>query len=93
MSKYYTFSLGVMVLVLLPGITRADYNDVSLDTNAVINVASQNLYVTGTTNVVQSIVVDSGTFTLTMPANSKIMNKSTDKNCLSPNAASSNIST
>jgi len=67
-------ALGVM-----PVVAFAAYNDVSMDSSTILTVASVNLAVTAPTAVLESIVVDSSTLTLTMPGSSYLKITSTDR--------------
>lgn len=72
--------IATALALLLPTLAFAAYNDVSLDTTVVLSVNGASLTIFGTSAALQSIVVDSTSFTLTMPTNSHIkINSSTRK--------------
>jgi len=60
---------GSIASLLLPGLAFAAYNDVSLTTDAVLSVNGITLNVSGSSAVIESIVVDSTNFTVTLQAN------------------------
>lgn len=60
---------GSIISLLLPGLAFAAYNDVSLTTDAVLSVNGITLNVSGSTATIESIVVDSTNFTVTLQAN------------------------
>ncbi|MDO8728760.1 MAG: hypothetical protein Q7K26_02590 [bacterium] len=60
---------GSIVSLLLPWLAFAAYNDVSLTTDTVLSVNGITLNVSGSTAVIESIVVDSTTFTVTLQGN------------------------
>jgi len=59
-------------LFALPVFTFAAYNDVSLQTGGVISSNGINIDVSGTDSVIESITVNSGSFTMQMRANSYV---------------------
>jgi len=93
MYTNYKLSIGIAALVLLlPFVTHAAYNDVVMTSNSVIKVGSISLNVSGTTNVVASLVVSSSNFVASMSGGSTITVVSTDKYTLTSDAASSEVS-
>lgn len=70
---------AISVLLLAPTLAFAAYNDVSLTTDTVITVGSYSLNVSGSTAVIQSIVVNGSTFAVTMLPNSSFAVTSSDK--------------
>jgi hypothetical protein len=62
--------LGLIAGALLPGLAFAAYNDVTLTTDAIITVNGMDLTVSGSSAVVETIVVNSGNFTVTLPTDS-----------------------
>lgn len=68
-----TFTLALLFGVLsLPAVSCAAGNDVTLTTSAVIQVGSYTLNVTGSSAAVQSIVVTSDSFSVTLASGSSI---------------------
>ena len=65
--------LTIALLALaLPGFAFAAYNDVTLTTDAVIAVGGYTLNVSGSTAAVQSIIVNAGSFSVTLVSGSSI---------------------
>lgn len=64
----YQLSIGVIVLsILVPlAITRAAYNDVTLTTDTILTVAGYSLTVSGSSALLESIVVNSANFSITV---------------------------
>src|SRR3989344_3953484 len=60
---------GTIASLLLPGLAFAAYSDVSLTTDTVLSVNGITLNVSGSTATIESIVVGSTTFTVTLQAN------------------------
>src|SRR3989344_5081988 len=69
--KKFLISSSIAAL-LLPGLTLADYNDVSLTASTVLSVGGATLNVHGTTAVVESITVGASSFTETLQPSSSI---------------------
>ena len=91
--KKYLISGSLAVALLLPGLAFAAYNDVSLTTDAVLKVNGFNLNINGSTAVVESVVVGSTSFTVTLKPGSSIQIKSTDRKTLSSSAGANYIVT
>lgn len=66
----------------MPVIVGAAYNDVGLTSGATISVGSYNLTVSGSTSVVETLVVNSGDFVVTMPVDSVLVVQSAEKNIM-----------
>ena len=81
--------------LLLPGIVLAAYNDVSLDSSVILTLGSYTLNVSGSSSVIQSIVIDgSSSFTAVLLTNSSLSVTSPTFNKLAVNdtsAPSTNI--
>src|SRR3990167_398305 len=60
---------GLIISLFLPGLAFAAFNDVSLTTDTVLSVNGITLNVSGSSAVIESIVVDSTNFTVTLQAN------------------------
>jgi hypothetical protein len=65
-----TISLLTLLAFLVPTLTFAAFNDVTLTTSTVLSVGGYTLNVSGSSATIQSIVVNSGSFTVTMLAGS-----------------------
>ncbi|MBI1974602.1 MAG: peptidoglycan-binding protein [Candidatus Zambryskibacteria bacterium] len=61
---------GSIAVLLLPGLAFAAFNDVSLTTDADISVNSITLDVSGSTSVIESIIVNSTNFVATLQSGS-----------------------
>src|SRR3989338_5354882 len=70
--------IGTVALLLLPGLASAAFDDVTLTTDTDISSGGVSFDVFGTSAVVQSIAVDTSTFTLVMPAGTKITIQNTN---------------
>ncbi len=90
----YQLSIGAIILSLLvlPAITRAAYDDVTLTTDTVITVGSINLSVSGSSATIESIVVESNHFTASLAGTSTIKVTSSNGYTLNTTAATSYIS-
>src|ERR1700733_5900206 len=69
MKKYVAL---LILATLLPALTLAAFNDVSLTTDTVLSVGGYTLNVTGSTAAVQSIVVNASNFSVTLASGSYI---------------------
>lgn len=65
-------ALASVVALVLPTLALAAYNDVTLTTDAVISVGGYTLNVSGSSAVIESIVVDTGSFSVTLGSGSAI---------------------
>ena len=63
-------ALAALAVCAMPALAFAAYNDVTLTTNAVISVGGYTINVSGSTATVQSIVVNSGNFSVTLASGS-----------------------
>jgi peptidoglycan hydrolase-like protein with peptidoglycan-binding domain len=94
MTKY--FSIVFFTYLFLPGLALAAYNDVTFTTSAIIQVGSYTLNVSGSSAVIQSIVVNPASFAVTLASGSSITISSLTLNQLSSDITSdvtSNICT
>ncbi|MEX2437527.1 MAG: peptidoglycan-binding protein, partial [Candidatus Paceibacterota bacterium] len=69
MKKLLILFLGVL---FLPNLTFAAFNDVTLTTDTVISVGGYTLNVSGSSAVVESIVIDTSSFSVTLSSGSSI---------------------
>jgi len=69
MKKIITLFLGVLIL---PSFVYGAFNDVTLTTDTVISVGGYTLNVSGSSAVVQSIVIDTSSFSVTLSSGSSI---------------------
>src|ERR1700759_1988304 len=60
----------LVLALFLPSFALAAFNDVTLTTSTVLSVGSYTLNITGSSAVIQSITVNTGSFTITMLAGS-----------------------
>lgn len=74
------------IVLIVPFIARAAYNDVTLTTDAIISVGGYDLNVSGTTAVVESITVNASDFSFVLLSGSSISVTSSDKKLLSTDA-------
>ena len=74
----YKLSIGAIIIsILVPlAVSNSAYNDVSLAIDTIINVNSQDLLVTGSAAVIESILVDTSNFQVTLPAGATLKVKS-----------------
>lgn len=70
MKKLLVLVLLVVVTCFLPTLALAAFNDVALTTDVVINVGGYTVSVTGSSAVVQSIVVNASNFSITLASGS-----------------------
>lgn len=77
----YQLSIGAIILsILVPlAITRAAYNDVTLTTDTVLTIDGKTLTVSGSSALIESIVVNSTDFVATMLTGSTMIVTSADK--------------
>ena len=75
--------------LLLPALALAAFNDVTLTTDVIITVGGINLTVSGTSAVVQSITVDTSSFSVVLPTGSSIKVSSAGGYALSTDAGGS----
>ena len=85
-------------ILLVPFVAGAAYNDVSLGTSAIISIndslgTAVPLTVSGSADVVESIVVGATSFTATLQSGSTLQVASAGRNSLSTDVPSSNYST
>lgn len=73
----------LLLLLAIPTISFAAFNDVTLTTDVVINVASLNLGVSGSSAVVESIVVGVSSFDVALQSGSSITVASSDRRTFS----------
>lgn len=76
------------VLLCAPALALAAYNDVTLTTDAIISVGGYTLNVSGSSAVIQSIVVNSGSFSVTLASGSSLTVSSPTRNKLSSDVTS-----
>ncbi len=89
----YKLSIGAIILsILVPTVTHAAYNDVSLTTDTIITVNSINLNVSGATAALESIVLKSDLFTASLAGTSTITVTSNNGYTLTTTAAPSYVS-
>lgn len=72
MRTYLIRATALLAMLSLAAPAFAAYNDVTLDSNAVLTVNGIELDVTGSSNTLSSITVDSGSFTATVAAGSSL---------------------
>jgi hypothetical protein len=73
LSNFGRIFLGVALLAIVaPSLALAAYNDVSLTTATIISVGGYTLNVSGSSAVLQSIVVNGGSFSVTLASGSSI---------------------
>lgn len=82
------FSLGIL---LLPFVASAAYNDVSLGTSAIISINNSagnpvSLTVSGTADVVESLVVGTSSFSVTLQSGSTLTVASASRNLITTDA-------
>lgn len=77
----YQFSIGVIILAILlvPVVTYAAFDDVSLTTDTVITLGSINLNVSGSGATLESIIVNTGYFAVSLAGTSTITVTSNDR--------------
>lgn len=93
MSKYIsllTFTVIVLAFLIASGVVFAAADDVTLTTDTVILVGGVNLNVSGSSAVVESIVVGADSFSVTLLATSSITVISNDRRTLTASVANSN---
>jgi peptidoglycan hydrolase-like protein with peptidoglycan-binding domain len=83
-----TFILALLSLLLFRGLSYAAFDNVTLTTDTVITVNSLNLNVSGSSAELDTIVVDSTTFTVTLQPGSSITVTSSDKADFTANVGS-----
>ncbi len=76
--KNYFYIVIALVFVTSPVFARAAFNDVTLETTAIINVGGYDLTVYSASALLEEIVVDVSTFSVTMLASSVIIVESAD---------------
>ena|SRR3989344_1715108 len=83
------------LLIFAPVLAFATFNDVSLTTDAVISVGGISLTVSGSSDVVESITVDTSSFSFTLSTggDSSLKVVSSDRRVLSTNAGTQYITT
>jgi putative peptidoglycan binding protein len=86
MKKLLT--LAMIAACALPSLAFAAYNDVTLTTSAVISVGGYTLSVSGSSATIQSIVVNSNNFSVTLASGSSFTVASPSLNQLSSDVAS-----
>ncbi len=79
MYKKTKLLLAMFALLVLPVAGFAAFNDVTLTTDVVINVASTNLSISGSSAVVESIVVGANSFDVVLQSGSSIKITSSDR--------------
>lgn len=84
--------LTLILFVALPGTAIAAFDDVTLTTDVVINVAGIDLNVSGSSAVVESITVNASDFSFTLQSGSSIQVTSPDRRELSTDASSQYVS-
>jgi hypothetical protein len=62
--------LGSVVALAIPALAFAAYNDVTLTTDAVVSVGGYTLDVSGSSATIQSITVNTGSFSVTLASGS-----------------------
>ncbi|MCR4334248.1 MAG: peptidoglycan-binding protein [Patescibacteria group bacterium] len=89
MSKYYQLRIGIGVILLFPVMVFAgSYNDVSLTTDATISLSSTSLAVSGSSDAVDSITVDTDHFSVTLDAGSTLTVRSGNRYQLNTDSSS-----
>jgi peptidoglycan hydrolase-like protein with peptidoglycan-binding domain len=83
----HKFLLITFALIVVPISVSAAFNDVTLTTDVVINIAGINLNVSGSSAVVESITVNASDFSFVLQSGSSIQVTSTDRKVLSTDAA------
>lgn len=81
----------LFVLLAVPLVSFAAFNDVTLTTDAVINVASTNLNISGSSAVVESIVVGASSFDVVLQSGSSISITSSDRKTFTVSPSSGNF--
>lgn len=84
---------GSIASLLIPGLAFAAYNDVTLGSSASIQADGQTINIDGDANVVESLVVNSGTFSFVLDTNSEVTVKSASNKKLEHNAANAHVVT
>ena len=84
-------------LLLLPAVVFGAYNDVSMGTSVVLTINDTagnavNLTVTGTADVIESIIVGASSLTFGLQSGSTLSVQSTSRNLITVNAPSANSS-
>ena len=79
MYKKTKLLLVTLVLLIFPAASFAAFNDVTLTTDTVINVASTNLNISGSSAVVESIVVGADSFNVVLQSGSSLKITSSDR--------------
>jgi peptidoglycan hydrolase-like protein with peptidoglycan-binding domain len=82
----------ILVLLIIPSITFATYNDVTLTTDTVISVGGYSLNISGSSAVIESITVNDSTFSVTLGSGSSITIDSPTRNQLSTDVTSDVVS-
>src|SRR5438105_2786335 len=70
--KLLLIRAGISLLLLSPVVVYAAYNDVTLDTTVLLSVNSIEVDVTGSTATLESITVDTTSFSVTLRPGSSI---------------------
>lgn len=78
MKKIYT-AIVFLSMVTIPATSSAAYNDVTLTTDTIITVGGVNLNVSGSSVVVESIIVSTNSFDVTLLTSSSFAVSSADK--------------
>lgn len=81
-TKIFSLALGALFFSA-PLLASATYNDVSLGTSAIISAGGASLTITGSADVIESIVVDTNSFNVTLQTNSILSINSADSYNLS----------
>lgn len=82
-SKTFQSLVFVGLLSLVPSLTFAAFDDATLTTDTVISVGGYTLNVSGSSAVIESIVVNTSSFDVVMQSGSSITVNSPDRNQLS----------
>lgn len=86
MKKYIFLASILAIIFITPTGLNAAYNDVTLTTDAIISVNSLSLTVSGSSATIESIVVNSTNFDVTLQDNSSFKVVSADKATFSTSA-------
>jgi peptidoglycan hydrolase-like protein with peptidoglycan-binding domain len=85
-------NIFIATLLIIPSITFATYNDVTLTTDAVISVGGYTLNVSGSSAVIESITVNESNFSVILGSGSSITIDSPTRNQLSTDVTSDVVS-
>ena len=96
-NKFLVTSLIALTSVFVPILAQAAYNDVSLGTSAIITInnplgGAVSLTVDGSADVIESIVIGSTSFSVTLQSGSTLTVSSAGRNLITTDAPAANVS-